>query len=54
MKLHGVTVDYQLNFDSHISVVCKRAAKQIMVLLSRVHGLYFYFFFILCIHCIIY
>ena len=33
VKLLGVTVDYLLNFDLHISNMCKKAAKQINVLL---------------------
>ena len=33
LKLQGVTIDYQLNFDLHISNICKKAARQINVLL---------------------
>ena len=32
VKLLGVTIDYMLNFDLHISDICKKAAKQINVL----------------------
>ena len=32
VKLLGVTIDYMLNFDLHISEICKKAAKQINVL----------------------
>ena len=37
VKLLGVTIDYMLNFDLHISDICKKAARQINVLcrLSR-------------------
>ena len=37
VKLLGVTIDYMLNFDLHISDICKKAARQITVLcrLSR-------------------
>ena len=33
VKLLGVTLDYMLNFDKHISNICKKAARQINVLL---------------------
>ena len=33
VKLLGVTFDYMLNFDNHISNICKKAARQIYVLL---------------------
>ena len=33
VKLLGVTFDYVLNFDIHISNICKKAARQINVLL---------------------
>jgi hypothetical protein len=32
VKLLGVTVDYQLNFNSHISSLCKKASRQLNVL----------------------
>ena len=37
VKLIGVTIDYMLNFDLHISDICKKAARQINILcrLSR-------------------
>ena len=33
VKLLGVTIDYLLNFDLHVSNICKKAARQIDVLL---------------------
>ena len=33
VKLQGVTIDYLLNFDLHVSNICKKAARQINVLL---------------------
>ena len=33
VKLLGVTIDYLLNFDLHVSNICKKAARQIYVLL---------------------
>ena len=32
VKLLGVTLDYRLDFDSHISNICKKAATQLNVL----------------------
>ena len=32
MKLLGVTLDYRLDFDPHISILCKKAATQLNVL----------------------
>ena len=32
VKLLGVTIDYRMNFDKHISNLCKKAARQINVL----------------------
>ena len=29
VKLFGVTIDYRMNFDKHISNMCKQAARQI-------------------------
>jgi hypothetical protein len=39
VKLLGVTIDFQLNFDSHISDICKKAAKQLNVLKWIGHNL---------------
>jgi hypothetical protein len=39
VKLLGVTIDFQLNFDSHISDICKKAAKQLNVLKRIGHNL---------------
>ena len=33
VKLLGVTFDYMLNFEAHIANICKKAARQINVLL---------------------
>ena len=33
MKLLGVTIDFMLNFDTHVSNICRKAARQINVLL---------------------
>ena len=33
VKLLGVTIDFMLNFDTHVSDICRKAAKQINVLL---------------------
>ena len=33
VKLLGVTIDFLLNFDLHVSNICKKAARQINVLL---------------------
>jgi hypothetical protein len=32
VKLLGVTIDYELNFDKHISEICKKSARQLNVL----------------------
>jgi hypothetical protein len=32
VKLLGVTIDYELNFDKHISGICKKSARQLIVL----------------------
>jgi hypothetical protein len=29
VKLLGVTIDYELNFDKHISEICKKSARQL-------------------------
>ena len=34
VKLLGVTIDFLLNFDLHVSNICKKAARQINVLLQ--------------------
>ena len=31
VKLLGVTIDFQLNFNVHVSNICKRASKQLHV-----------------------
>jgi hypothetical protein len=32
VKLLGVTIDFKLNFNKHISNICKKAARQLNVL----------------------
>jgi hypothetical protein len=32
VKLLGVTIDYELKFDKHISDICKKASRQLNVL----------------------
>ena len=32
VKLLGVTIDFKLNFNAHISNICKKAARQLNVL----------------------
>jgi hypothetical protein len=32
LKLLGVTIDYELKFDKHISDICKKASRQLNVL----------------------
>jgi hypothetical protein len=32
VKLLGVTIDYELNFDKHISEICKKSDRQLNVL----------------------
>ena len=32
MKLLGVDIDYQMNFDQHISILCRKAGQQLNVL----------------------
>jgi hypothetical protein len=32
VKLLGVTIDFKLNFNTHISNICKKAARQLNVL----------------------
>jgi hypothetical protein len=53
VKLLGVTVDSQLNFDKHISEICKKASQQLNILkrigkyLNRLGRLTIYYSFIL-------
>lgn len=53
VKLLGVTIDYRLNFNTHISNICKKAARQLNVLkrigknLSRLGKLTIYYSFIM-------
>ena len=52
-KLLGVTIDYELNFDKHISEICKKSARQLNVLkrigryLNKLGRLTIYYSFIL-------
>jgi hypothetical protein len=32
VKLLGIDIDYQLNFDVHISTICRKASQQINIL----------------------
>jgi hypothetical protein len=53
VKLIGVTIDYELNFDKHISEICKISARQLNVLkrigryLNKLGRLTIYYSFIL-------
>ena len=53
VKLLGVTIDYELNFDKHISEMCKKASRQLNVLkrigryLNKLGRLTIYYSFIL-------
>ena len=53
VKLLGVTIDYNLNFDNHISEMCKKASRQLNILkrigkyMNRLGRLTFYYSFIL-------
>ena len=53
VKLLGVTIDFKLNFNSHISNICKKAARQLNVLkrigkhLNRMGKLTIYYSFIM-------
>jgi hypothetical protein len=53
VKLLGVTIDYELNFDKHISEICKKSARQLNVLkrigryLNKLGRLTIYYSFIL-------
>ncbi|SMN17588.1 hypothetical protein CRYPA_887 [uncultured Candidatus Thioglobus sp.] len=53
VKLLGVTIDYELNFDKHISEICKKASQQLNILkrigkyLNRLGRLTIYYSFIL-------
>jgi hypothetical protein len=37
VKLLGVTIDFKLNFNAHISNICKKAARQLNVLFENHH-----------------
>jgi hypothetical protein len=56
VKLLGVTVDSQLNFDKHISKICKKASQQLNILirigkyLNRLGRLTIYIFFLLLLY----
>ena len=53
VKLLGVTIDFKLNFNTHISNICKKAAMQLNVLkridkhLNRLGKLTIYYSFIM-------
>ena len=53
VKLLDVTIDYELNFDKHISEICKKSARQLNVLkrigryLNKLGRLTIYYSFIL-------
>ena len=53
VKLLGVDIDYQLNFDQHISSLCRKAGQQLYVLkrlspfLSKLNRLTIFYTFIL-------
>ena len=53
VKLLGVTLDFKLNFNTHISNICKKAARQLNVLkrigknLTRLGKLTIYYSFIM-------
>jgi hypothetical protein len=53
VKLLGVTIDYELNFDKHILEICKKSARQLNVLkiigryLNKLGRLTIYYSFIL-------
>jgi hypothetical protein len=32
VKLLGIDIDYQLNFDAHISTICRKASQQLNIL----------------------
>ena len=52
VKLLGVTIDFQLNFNEHVSNICKKATRQLNVLkristhLTKLGKLTIYYFFI--------
>ena len=37
VKLLGVTIDYELNFDKHISKICKKSARRFRGVSPKVH-----------------
>ena len=53
MKLLGIDIDYQLNFDAHISTICRKASQQLNILkrlgsyLNRLNKLTIFHTFIL-------
>ena len=36
VKLLGVTIDYELKFNSHITNICRKASRQLNVLLNNI------------------
>jgi hypothetical protein len=32
VKLLGIEIDYQLNFDTHISTICRKASQQLNII----------------------
>ena len=53
VKLLGVTIDFQLNFNEHVSIICKKASRQLNVLkrigthLTKLGKLTIYYSFIM-------
>jgi hypothetical protein len=41
VKLLGIDIDYQLNFDKHIKNICRKASQQLSVL-KRIGCFFFY------------
>ena len=41
VKLLGIDIDYQLNFDKHIKNICSKASQQLSVL-KRIGWVFFY------------
>jgi hypothetical protein len=37
VKLLGVTIDYELKFNSHITNICRKASRQLNVLKRRIY-----------------
>jgi hypothetical protein len=54
VKLLGIEIDYQLNFDTHISTICRKASQQLNIIkclgpyLNRLNKLTIFHTFILC------